>query len=138
MHYDFKCNKCSCVRELIQPMSDSLPEKLPCIKPGCKGQCTQVVYAPAISHAGMSNEPFDVAVGRDAEVRWADIRRRQELRNKVRKESGEQALVMTGRNEFQPIKGAKLGPITTGPDTPGGSGPDSLGTKNIITELKKS
>ncbi len=137
MIYDFRCQKCSCVRELIQSMKDPLPDKLPCIKPGCGGTCDRVIHVPMISQAGMSNEPFDVAVGRDAEVRWADIRRRQAIRNKVRKESGEQALVMTGRNEFAPIKGAKLGTVVIGPDPPKESGPGSAASKRIVEDLKK-
>jgi hypothetical protein len=137
MKYDFRCEKCECVQELVQSIKDPLPAKLKCKVKNCGGWAVQVIYAPAVSRVGMSNEPFDVAVGRDAEVRWADIRRRQALRDKVRKESGEQALVMTGRNEFAPIKGAKLGTVTTGPDVPTESGPGSKASKRIVEDLKK-
>lgn len=137
MKYDFRCQKCSCVQELIQSIKDPLPSKLKCKVKDCGGWAQQVIYAPALSRVGMSNEPFDVAVGRDAEVRWADIRRRQALRDKVRKESGSQALVMTGRNEFQPLKGAKLGAIKIGPDAPRESGPGSAASKKIVEDLKK-
>jgi putative FmdB family regulatory protein len=137
MRYDFRCQKCELLVEHIQSIKDLLPEKLKCPRPGCDGKCVIVVSAPAIAHSGMTHEPFDVAVGRDAEARWADIRRRQDLRNKVRKESGEQALVMTGRNEFQPVKGAKLTPVVIGPDLPKGSGPRSKATEKALEDLKK-
>jgi hypothetical protein len=45
----------------------------------------------------------DVVVGRDAASRWEDIERRQQIRNKVRKESKEKGLIATGRNVFQPL-----------------------------------
>jgi hypothetical protein len=137
MKYDYRCQKCGCVQEHIQPITAPLPETLKCVRPGCKGKCTIVITAAAISKSGMTHEPFDIAVGRDAEARWADIRRRQDLRNKVRKESGEQALVMTGRNEFQPIKGAKLTSVVIGPDLPKETGPGSKATKKALDDLKK-
>jgi putative FmdB family regulatory protein len=135
MRYEFRCEKCKLVVEHLQSIKDPLPDKLKCPRPGCNGQCSLIITAPMISKSGMTHEPFDIAVGRDAEVRWADIHRRQNTRNKVRQESGEQALVMTGRNEFQPVKGAKLTPIAIGPDIPKESGPESRGTKKILSEL---
>lgn len=106
MRYDFKCGACGLVMEHIQPMSDKLPSWLKCKK--CGGRSLQAISAPMISRKGMSNESFDSVIGRDAEVRWADIHKRRAARDKVRKESGEQAVSMTGRNEFKSIKGAKL------------------------------
>lgn len=137
MKYDFRCQKCECVQELVQSIKDPLPGKLKCKVKDCGGWALQIIYAPAVSLQGMTHEPFDIAIGRDAEVRWADIRRRQAIRNKVRQESGEQALVMTGRNEFAPIKGGKLGTIKIGPDTPADSGPGSAATKKVVEDLKK-
>jgi|SRR5271157_402694 len=137
MRYDYRCQKCECVQEHIQPITNPLPDSLKCVRPGCKGRATIVITAPMISKSGMTHEPFDIAVGRDAEVRWADIHRRQAIRDKVRRESGQQALVMTGRNEFAPIKGAKLGTVTIGPDAPRQSGSGSAATKKIVEDLKK-
>jgi hypothetical protein len=87
-------------------MKNPLPDVIKCGKCGKDSEIE--VSAPAVLTAGMSNSPVDVVVGRDAEARWADIKRRQGLRNKVRQESGEQAVRMTGRNEFAPIKGGRL------------------------------
>ena len=51
----------------------------------------------------MDNAPVDSFIGKDAERRWEDINRRNELRDKVRSETGETGLSMVGRNEFTPI-----------------------------------
>ena len=104
--YTYKC-ECGFVTEHIQSMKDELPETVKCQKCG-KDSKIAVLSAPALGLSSMSNAPIDAIVGRDAETRWADINRRQELRNKVRQESGEQAVRMTGRNEFAPIKGGRL------------------------------
>jgi hypothetical protein len=87
-------------------MKDPTPDVIKCGK--CGKDSGIEIHAPAVLTGGMSNAPIDVVVGRDAEARWADIKRRQELRNKVRQDSGEQAVRMTGRNEFTPIKGGRL------------------------------
>lgn len=103
--YSYKCD-CGFVTELIQPMKDPTPDTVKCGKCGADSKIE--IFAPAVLTGGMSQAPIDVVIGRDAEARWADIRRRQDLRNKVRKDSGEQAVRMTGRNEFAPIKGGRL------------------------------
>src|SRR5271165_3133697 len=105
MRYNFQCT-CGLVFEHIQPITDNLPDTLPC--PKCEAESTLVISAPMIAKTGMTHEPFDIAVGRDAEVRWSDIKRRQDLRTKVRKESGIKELSMTGRNEFKPLMNSKL------------------------------
>lgn len=106
--YSYKCQdtECGFVTELVQPMKDPTPDVVKCGK--CGKDSGIEVTAAAILTGGMSNAPIDVVVGRDAEARWADIKRRQELRNKVRQNSGEHGVRMTGRNEFQPIKDGRL------------------------------
>jgi putative FmdB family regulatory protein len=108
MVYNFKCSECSFVVEVVQPMATATLEDRNC--PRCNKITAKHVFegAPAVATSGMTHAPIDVAIGRDAEARWADIKRRQGLRNKVRQDSGEQAVQMTGRNEFAPIKGGRL------------------------------
>lgn len=106
MTYTYKCSDCQFVTERIQPMADPLPDTVKCQK--CGKDSEIVVSAPALSSAGLSNSPIDAVVGRDAEARWADIKHRQKIRNKIRQQSGEQGVRMTGRNEFAPIKGGRL------------------------------
>jgi putative FmdB family regulatory protein len=105
MIYEFKCTDCGFVLEVIQSMQAATFEDRTC--PKCGKSAKHMLEAPAVATSGMSNAPIDVVVGRDAEARWSDIRRRQALRDKVRKESGETAVSMTGRNEFSPIKSGR-------------------------------
>ena len=51
----------------------------------------------------MTNQPFDVAVGRDSEHRWATLREQQANRDKIRRESQQVGLAATGFNTFKPI-----------------------------------
>lgn len=120
--YEYQCQNenCHVVQELIQSVHTPLPEKLTCL--ACGGDAIQVIlHAPNISRQGATDEPFDIAIGRDAEARWENIRERQAKRDKVRKESGSEALTMTGFNEFKPIPDAELCEvrgIENAPDTP--------------------
>lgn len=99
--YEYFCEKCNVVREHACAI-EKRPDSLPC--PKCGEQVRQaIVTAPAVATSGMSQAPIDVVIGRDAEARWADIHRRQEMRDKVRQESGKEAVQMTGRNEFKPV-----------------------------------
>lgn len=100
--YNFKCKECGTVRELVQPMANKLPDWLKCPKCGARAE---LVWqgAPAVLRGGSANASVDVVVGRDADARWADINKRQELRNKVRKDKSSLGLTATGRNEFQPL-----------------------------------
>jgi hypothetical protein len=61
----------------------------------------------------MSHKSIDVAIGKDAETRWERVHQRKAERDKIRKDSGEHALTATGRNDYQPVKGAKLTSVTT-------------------------
>lgn len=106
--YTYKCKDADCgfVTEHIQSMKDPLPDTIKCQKCG-KDSEIAILTAPAVATSGMSNAPIDVVVGRDASARWADIAHRQELRNKVRRESGQEAVRMVGRNKFEAIPGAE-------------------------------
>jgi putative FmdB family regulatory protein len=97
--YDYRCTECGAVQELVQSVHKELPKELKC---PCGAKAEHVILrAPGVATSGMSQAPIDVVIGRDAEARWADIHRRQEIREQVRKEQGKQGLTMTGRNEFQ-------------------------------------
>lgn len=112
--YDYRCESDSCgvVQELVQSIHAPLPESLPC--PRCGGLSSHVfLVAPGVMTGGMSQKTLDVAVGKDAEKRWERIHERQALRDKVRKESGEQALKATGLGRYEPLKGARLEAVNT-------------------------
>lgn len=58
---------------------------------------------------------LDVAIGRSAEQRWNTIHQRKEARDKLRQETGTQALSITEQNGKvfgSPIKNAKLEAVT--------------------------
>lgn len=108
MRYEFRCETCKAVVEIIQSMNDHLPNFLKCKVKGCTGRCLQIIHAPMLSKTGTKTESFDSVVGRDAERRWANIKERQAQREKVRKESGSRALTIGKENEFKPLKGGHL------------------------------
>lgn len=51
----------------------------------------------------MDNAPIDNFIGKDAEMKWNDIKERQDKRNKVRSETGSLGLSQVGRNEYVPV-----------------------------------
>ncbi len=99
MIYEFQCD-CGVVVEHIQPIQDDLPKYKVC--PKCGGHALQAVTAAYVATSGMSQAPLDVVIGRDAEKRWDTIHRRQEVRDKVRKESGKRGLTKVGKDEYKP------------------------------------
>ena len=118
MTYKFKCNECGATQEVPMPMASASFEDRPCQVPSCKGVCVHVVEgAPGVLTQNMSNQSFDVAVGKDAEKRWKRIRNRQAKRNKVRMESGEEAVRATSYDRFEPLKGGKFRAVEL-PETP--------------------
>jgi putative FmdB family regulatory protein len=112
--YDYRCESDSCgvVQELVQSIHTPLPESLSC--PRCGGLSFHVfLVAPSLSSANLGHKTIDQAVGLDAEKRWDRIHERQAVRDKVRKESGEQALKATGLGRYEPLKGARLEAVRT-------------------------
>lgn len=112
--YDYRCESDSCgvVQELVQSIHSPLPESLPC--PRCGSASFHVfLVAPGVMTGGMSQKTLDVTIGRDAEMRWGQIYERQAVRDKIRKESGEQALKATGLGKYEPLKGARLEAVKT-------------------------
>ena len=103
MTYEYQCVNESClvVIELIQVSSANRTETIPC--PHCGGTAEFKISAPAISRVGMTNQPFDVAIGRDSESRWAVIRERQTTRDKVRQQSNQVGLAAVDFHTFKPI-----------------------------------
>jgi hypothetical protein len=101
MRYEFECTDCKAIQEVVVPMSQAKFDDRPC--PYCKGTAKYKLGAPGLMTSSMTHQTVDVLVGKDAEARWSDIYRRQELREKVRKESNQTGISMTGRNEFKPL-----------------------------------
>lgn len=122
MTYEYQCQdeKCKFVLELVLPSHNDRPEWKKC--PACGGRATQVILtAPAVSRQGSDTAPFDVAIGRDAAARWERIHERQAKRDKIRRESGSEALSLTGFNDYKPLPPETKLTLVTGlkakPDT---------------------
>lgn len=103
MIYEYQCTNpdCAVVSEKIQSLSDPLLDSIVC--PICGAEAKFKISVPAVLTSGMGNQTFDVAVGRDAERRWAEINRRQEARDKVRRESGKAGIHASSFDQFEPI-----------------------------------
>ena len=103
MTYEYQCigDGCRAVIELIQVRSSDRKEEITC--PHCRAAAEFKISPAAVSRVGMTNQPFDVAVGRDSDTRWKILHERNAIRDKVRKDSGQVGLTATGVNSFQPI-----------------------------------
>ena len=115
MTYEYQCQdeKCQFVQELVLASYSDRPEWKKC--PSCNGRAVQVILsAPAVSRQGSDTAPFDIAVGRDAAIRWENIHQRQAKRDKIRKESGAEGLTLTGFNEYKPLPADKKLTLVTG------------------------
>lgn len=99
---EYKCS-CGVLTEKIIFDSKSIPPAITC--PKCQGEAVHLVMPTSISlgRSTFSEAPIDVMIGKDSDRRWEDINKRQEIRDKVRKETGSQGLSMTGRGEFAPV-----------------------------------
>ncbi len=99
---EYKC-ACGVLTEKIIFDAKNIPSTIIC--PKCQGEATHLVMPTSISlgRSTFSEAPIDVIIGKDSDRRWEDINRRQELRDKVRKETGSMGLSMVGRDEFAPI-----------------------------------
>ena len=104
MIYEYRCtniDECGAVSERTQRMSDPIPDFIPC--PICNSAARYKLSAVTVLTGNMTNHSFDVAVGRDAERRWTDIHKKQEVRDKVRRETGSVGLQGVAPNQFRPI-----------------------------------
>lgn len=100
--YDFQCQSCSAVHEHICPIS-KLPDTIKC--PRCDGTAEQIILvAPGVMTGSMSNMTQDVAIGKNANERWAQIHTKKEARDKIRRESGKTNLKYKD-GEFKPSDG---------------------------------
>jgi putative FmdB family regulatory protein len=100
--FEYKCPDCQLLSEKLVLGSAAAPATVTC--PRCKGVAAKKEFSSfAMARSGMDNAPIDNAIGKDAELRWTDINRRQEARNKVRQDTGTTGLTMVGRNDFAPL-----------------------------------
>lgn len=102
--YEFRCldEECGVVQEVVCPMSER-PSSGVC--PRCGGESEQVVLtAPGVLTGNMSNPPLDVVIGRDAAKRWDRIHDEKAVRDKVRRDTGKENLMVTPAGHYMPIE----------------------------------
>lgn len=86
--YNYYCVEC----QFIFEESFKKPEDLTSPCPKCKADSDRMVSAPNVIRSNTSRENIDIKVGKESERRWADIKDRQALKEKIRKESGSTAV----------------------------------------------
>ena len=101
--FEYRCVACGLTEEHLVMGSRPAPATETCSRCGASSQKLDFPTRVALARSGMDNAPTDNLIGADADRRWSDIHRRQEMRNKVRQESGEAGVSMVGRNEFVPV-----------------------------------
>ena len=86
--YEYFCLECQYIfEEAFKKYEDNTS---PC--PKCRSSADRKPSAPSIYRSGTSRESIDTIVGRESEKRWADIKMRQQEKEKIRQESGQVAL----------------------------------------------
>lgn len=100
MVYKFDCQNPSCgaETEVTMPMVSASFEDRRCL--ACGGDARHRLEAPAVATQNMTNQPLDVVVGRDAEIRWTEVHRRQELRDAARRRTGQIGLTEAAPDQF--------------------------------------
>jgi putative FmdB family regulatory protein len=89
--YEYFCEDCNYHFEEFKKMDEAGPQTN-C--PKCsKIEATRRVFSPVgIMRAGTSRDTVDRLIGAEAEKRWEDINDRKKQKDKIRKESGNQAI----------------------------------------------
>jgi predicted nucleic acid-binding Zn ribbon protein len=113
-NYDYRCweSEGGCgITFSVEHLIGKAPETYPC--PICKITAKLKTTLNIVHGKGMNKgSSLDVVIGRNADERWKQVIERKAVRDKIRNETGTQALNATGRNEYQPIKGGHLEAIT--------------------------
>lgn len=105
---EYKCPSCGLMMEKIIPTNDTPPPYSTCSRCGAESEYRPIPSSIGIATSNFSHQKMDVAIGRDAERRWADINERQQIRDSVRQKSGQVGLSMVGRNEFVPLSSDQM------------------------------
>jgi len=100
---EYKCSSCGVMIEKIIPTAQIPKESIPCTKCGESAAFQPIPTSVGLLTENFSEQKIDITIGKDANRRWQDISDRNELREKVRAQSGEVGLSMVGRNEFAPL-----------------------------------
>jgi hypothetical protein len=117
--YSYQCwqSEGGCGRVFsVEHLTGKAPETYSC--PMC-GVTAKLKLSFAIVHGKNTTKgaSIDVVIGRDADTRWQKVIDRKSVRDKIRKESGTQALTATGRDEYRPLSKGRLEAVTVPDNT---------------------
>ena len=98
---EYKCS-CGVLTEKIIMGSKDIPEVIPCSKCGQDAEFMSMPSSVSLGRSTFSEAPLDVVIGKDAERKWENIHSQQEVRDKVRKETGSVGLTRT-KDGYVPI-----------------------------------
>jgi hypothetical protein len=98
---EYKCS-CGVLTEKIIMGSNDIPEVIACSKCGLDAQFMSMPSSVALGRSTFSEAPLDVVIGKDADRKWDSIHTQQEVRDKVRKETGSVGLTRT-KDGYAPI-----------------------------------
>lgn len=100
---EYKCPECGVMVEKILPTSTTPNPTIPCPRCGKDANFLSIPTSIGILTDNFQEQKVDIAIGKDADRRWQDISDRQQIRDRVRQQSGSLGLSMVGRNEFVPL-----------------------------------
>ena len=115
--YDYQCQSCGVVQEHIQSVHQKLPDTLKCPRCGKNTSEHVILVAPGIATSGMQHMTQDVAIGKNADMRWTSILDKKSQHDKIRRESGKAGLELT--NEGFKAHDRKLDFVSTPEPTEG-------------------
>ena len=104
---EYKCPECQTLTEKLvmsKAEIENPPKRWKCGRCGAFADLQMFPSSISLGLSTFSESPIDVQIGRDAEVRWRDIHDRQEARNKVRREAGDNGIVEVRKGEFKPME----------------------------------
>ena len=81
--FEYRCGACGLTEERLIMGSRPAPPTDTCTRCGKVSQKLEFPTRVALARSGMDNAPVDNLIGADADRRWADINRRQEIRDRV-------------------------------------------------------
>lgn len=100
--FEYKCD-CKLVHEHIALSAQNTPDTHTCPRCGAQAKKRDFPSSISLNRSDMDNPTMDLAVGKSATERWDTIHKRDEVKDKVRQESGQQGVTLVAPGEFAPI-----------------------------------
>jgi len=98
---EYKC-ECGVLTEKVILGSKEVPMSISCSKCGGVAVFMPMPSSVSLGRSTFSEAPLDIMIGKDANRKWESIHAQQEVRDKVRKETGSVGLTMT-KEGYAPI-----------------------------------